>query len=136
MVEKKSVPIGVKIISVFYYIGAVLGVIAGLLWIFAARSIGTNVMQTPFGALGSSLIVVGGIVFIGLGVFGFFVGRGLRKARPWARIAVLIFAALGILVSLISMVLGDIASNIPNLVMQSAIGGYLLFNKSVKKAFA
>jgi len=133
----QSVPTGVKVIAVLYYIGAVLGVIFGLLFLVGAGLMGSIANQIPLlGALGGALFVVGGIILIGLGVLGFFVGRGLWKAKPWARIVAIIFAALGILMAVISMVQGNIASNIFNLVIQLVIGGYLLFSNSVKEAFA
>jgi len=137
MSDGQSVPTGVKIIAVLYYIGAVLGVIFGLLFLVGAGMMGSIASQIPLlGALGGALFFVLGIILIGLGVLGFFVGRGLWKARPWARIVAIIFAALGILMAVISMVQGNIASNIFNLVIQLVIGGYLLFSNRVKEAFA
>jgi uncharacterized membrane protein (DUF2068 family) len=108
-----------------------------LLFLVGAGMMGSIANQIPLlGALGAGLFVVGGIIMIGLGVLGFFVGRGLWKARPWARIVAIIFAALGILMAVISMIQGSIASNIFNLVIQLVIGGYLLFSNNVKQAFA
>jgi len=133
----QSVPTGVKVIAVLYYIGAVFGIIFGLLFLVGAGMMGSIAKQIPLlGALGAGLFVLGGIIMIGLGVLGFFVGRGLWKARPWARIVVIILSALGILMAVISMVQGNIASNIFNLVIQLVIGGYLLFSNNVKQAFA
>lgn len=137
MSDGRSVPTGVKVIAILYYIGAVLGIIFGLLFLVGAGAIGSIASQIPvLGALGAGLFVVGGIILIGLGVFGFFVGRGLWKARPWARIVAIIFAILGILMAIISMIQGSIASNIFNFVIQVVIGGYLLFSNNVKQAFA
>jgi len=137
MSDGQSVPTGVKVIAVLYYIGAVLGIIFGLLFLVGTGMMGSIANQIPLlGALGAGLFVVGGIIMIGLGVLGFFVGRGLWKARPWARIVAIIFAALGILMAVISMIQGSIASNIFNLVIQLVIGGYLLFSNNVKQAFA
>ncbi|MGD9276902.1 MAG: hypothetical protein PVJ67_07055 [Candidatus Pacearchaeota archaeon] len=137
MSDGQSVPTGVKVIAVLYYIGAVLGIIFGLLFLVGAGAIGSIASQIPvLGALGAGLFIVGGIILIGLGVLGFFVGRGLWKARPWARIVAIIFAVLGILMAIISMIQGSIASNIFNLVIQLVIGGYLLFSNNVKQAFA
>jgi len=137
MSDGQSAPTGVKVIAVLYYIGAVLGIIFGLLFLVGAGAIGSIASQIPvIGALGAGLFVVGGIILIGLGVLGFFVGRGLWKARPWARIVAIIFAVLGILMAIISMIQGSIASNIFNLVIQLVIGGYLLFSSKVKEAFA
>lgn len=137
MVGERSVPTGVKIISVIYYIGAVFGILLGLLFFVGAGYLDSIADQIPLlGAIGSGLFVIGGIIFIGLGILGFFVGRGLWKARPWARIVVIIFAGLGSLMSIISMIQVSIVNNIIGLVIQLVIGGYLLFNNSVKEAFA
>ncbi len=137
MSSRQSVPTGVKVIAVLYYIGAILGIIFGLLFLIGTGTIDSIADQIPMlVALGASLFVVSGIILIGLGVLGFFIGRGLWKARPWARIVTIVFAALGILMAVISMIQGDIAGNILGLVIELIIGGYLLFNNNVKEAFA
>ena len=136
MSDGQSVPTGVKVIAVLYYISAVLGIIFGLLFLVGAGMMGSIINQIPLlGALGAGLFVVGGIMMIGLGVLGFFVGRGLWKARPWARIVAIIFAGLGILMAVISMIQGNIVTNVFNLVLHLVIGGYLMFNTKVKEAF-
>jgi len=137
MSEKKSVPTGVKVIAVIHYIGAVLGLLVGLLWIISAGHLGSSAIQVPIiGAIGVGLFIAGGIIFMSLGILAFFLGRGLWKAKPWARIVVIIFSALGVLMSIISITQGGIISSIPNLVIQGTIGGYLLFNNKVKQAFS
>ena len=137
MADGQSVPTGVKVISVLYYIGAVLGVIFGLLFFVGAGTMGAIAEQIPLlGALGASIFIVGGIIMVGLGVLGFFVGRGLWKAKPWARIVAIIVACVGILMAIISMIQGNIASNIFSLVINLVIGGYLLFASSAREAFA
>tara|TARA_Y100000310_G_C20274525_1_gene619606 strand:- start:52 stop:498 length:447 start_codon:yes stop_codon:yes gene_type:complete len=134
---KQSAPVGVKVIAVLYYISAVLGIIFGLLLLVGAGTIGTIVSQSPFfEALGAAwLFVIAGIIMIGLSVFGFFIGRGLWKARPWARIVAIILTALGILIAVILIIQGDLKDNILSLVINSIIAGYLLFNNNVKQAF-
>jgi|SRR3989344_149147 len=132
-----SVPTGVKIISVLYYIGAVFGLLFGILFIVGAGFIGSIASQIPLiGALGAGLFIVGGIIMIVFGILGFFIGRGLWKGRNWARIVAIIFACLGILIAIISMIQGSIISNIFSLVINGIIGGYLLFSSKVKEAFA
>lgn len=134
---EKSVPTGVKIIAVLYYIGAVLGIIFGLLFLVGAGMMSSIADKIPLlGAFGAGLFIIGGIIMIGLGVLNLFIGIGLWKARSWARTVAIIFAVLGILMSIIFMIQGNIAGNIFNLVIQLIIGGYLLFSKNVKEAFA
>jgi hypothetical protein len=134
---QKEIPTGVKIISVLYYIGAVLFALLGILFIVGAGMINTIASEIPLIAeLGAGLFVVAGIIMIALGVLAFFIGKGLWKAKSWARILVIILSCLGVLSTLISMIQGDISSNIFNLLLNGVIGGYLWFNNSVKKAFA
>lgn len=142
MSDKQSVPTGVKIIAVLYYIGTFFGIIFGLLFLVGAGALNSVANKIPslgvLGTLGAGLFIIGGIIVIGLGVLSFFIGRGLWKAKNWARIVAIVFAALGILMSMIMMIMmpGSIVSNIFNLVIDLLIGGYLLFSKDVKQAFA
>lgn len=67
-------------------------------------------------------------------VFGFFVGVGLWKARPWARIVAIILACLGVLVGVVSIIQGKIELNIiVSIFIDGFIGGYLMFSNDVKK---
>jgi hypothetical protein len=137
MAAEKQIPTGVKIISILYYIGAVLGVIIGLLFIVAAGMMASFADQIPLiGSLGTGLFIVGGIILIGLGVLGFFIGKGLWKLKSWARITAIVFACLGVLSALTSMFQGDFSGNIFGLVFNGVIGWYLLLNKEAKQAFA
>lgn len=135
MANEKSVPTGVKVISVLYYIGAAFGIIFGLLLIVGSGVI-SSLLGSVFGALGAGLFIFWGIILLALGILGIFVGIGLWKARPWARIVAIIFSCLGILMAIISIVSGNIVSQLFNLIFQGVIAGYLLFNNSVKQAFA
>jgi len=129
-----EVPTGVKVISVLYYIGAALELLLAIALFIGAGTIASKI--PIIGAIGSGLFIVVGVVLIGLAVLSFFVGRGLWKAQKWARIVAIIFSVLGVLMALLGMVQGQIASNIISLVISGAIGGYLLFSKDVKAAFA
>ena len=132
----RVVPVGVKIISILYYIGAVFGIITGLLFFAGAGMMGSIADQIPlFEVIGVGLFIIGGIIMLGLSVLGFFVGRGLWKARPWARIVAIIFACMGVLAAITGMVQGSITSNVFSLVVNLIIGGYLLFSVSVKESF-
>lgn len=132
-----SVPVLVKVISVLYYIGAVSGLISGVLFIAGAGLVSSLFSTIPFlGSLGSGLFIVVGIVFLALGVFGFFIARGLWKGKNWTRVIVIIFSALGALWAIFFIVQGSIINGVINLLVNGFIGGYLLFSKNVKEAFA
>jgi hypothetical protein len=133
-----NVPTGVKVISVLYYIAAVLSLLGGIAMLVGAGLIGSLANSIPLlGLFGGGLFVVGAIIMIGLAALDFFVGLGLWKGQQWARIVAIIFAALGALSALVSLVQGNIGGGgIVGLIIHGLIGGYLLLNSSVKMAFA
>ena len=131
-----EVPTGVKVISVLYYIGAGFGLLFGLLFLVGSGFIGTIASKISLlGVLGPGLFIVVGIILIGLGVLGIFIGRGLWKGKNWARIVAVIFAVLGILSELFSVFKGGYSS-LFGLLINLIIGGYLLFNSAIKTAFS
>ena len=136
-VNVKTIPTGVKIISILYYIGAVFAAISGILFIIGASFISSLLNSIPLlSALGSSLFIVVGIVFILLGILQFFIARGLWKGRNWARVLVIIFSVIAILLGIYVIIQGSIMNGIINLVFSGIIGGYLLFSRKVKDAFS
>ena len=131
--EGQPVPTGVKIISVLYYIGAVVELLLGIALFFGAGALKAKI---PFLAFLGPFLVIGGIVLVGFAVLSFFVGMGLWKGRKWSRIVAIVFAVLGVLLAVVGMVQGQIASNIVSLAISAAVGGYLLFSSDVKSAFS
>lgn len=128
---KKEVPAGVKIISVLYYIGAGLSVLAAIGFIIA----GSKLADIPILSIFSGLVFAAVIGFIAMAILDFFLGRGLWRAQKWARIVVIILAILAFIGAVINLVRGQLNSII-SLVVTAIIGGYLLFSKEVKQAFA
>ncbi len=136
MAGSSKVPVGAKIISVLYYISAVVLVILGILLLVGAGMVGSLLGSIPrIGVFGTSLFIVLGIIMIALGVLCFFVGRGLWKGKQWARIVAIILAILGIIGAVMGMVQGNVSGNIVSLIIHLIIGGYLLLSKGVKQAF-
>lgn len=123
-------PTGVKVISVLFYIEAVLSVILAIV-AFVAGNVLAN-MGIPFvTALGVGL----GIILLIWAVLTFFIGRGLWKGQSWARILAIVFAVLGLIGSISSLASGVILSGIVGLLVSGAIGWYLIFCKQVKTFF-
>jgi len=132
----KQIPVGVKIISVLYYIGAVVMLLLGITMIFGAGFMGSLANQIPFMAiLGTGFFIIGAIIIIAFAVLSLFVARGLWKGQKWARIVAIIFAVLGVIGAIINIVSGDFGSII-KLIINGLIGYYLWFVNSVKTAFA
>jgi len=137
----KAVPIGVKILSILSYIGAFGLIICGVILLVGGGIIGSAIgpmlEAIPFiGSFIGGLLVAAGIIMIGFGVLAIFVGRGLWKGSNWARILVIVLTFLGALMSIISMVAGFDPTIIINIIINLAIGLYLLLSSSVKRAFA
>lgn len=133
----KKAPVGVQIISVIYYIAAVLCAIAGILFIVGANAIvALLVASAPqLGEVSSLVFIVLGIVLIAIGVLAFFVGRGLWKLKSWARILAIIFAILGVMSAIYSMVKGFAVGDAIKLVVHAFMGAYLTFSKESIQAF-
>ena len=91
-------------------------------------------------AAGSSIsansFILLGLLMITLGVFEYFVGRGLWKLQNWARFVVLFFSGLGLVMAIISLFQGSLVTPISSLAINGLIVWYLGFSKSVRKAFA
>ena len=144
MSDEKSVPVLVKVLAIFHYVGAGLIAIVGLTSIFFlglfSIVLGT-ILPDFFSELGG-FALIGMIlpVFLSLGfaVLYFFIGRGLWKAQNWARILVIVSAGLGVLATIIYLLLGmfkPVVDSIPYSLFSIGIALYLLLNKKVKEAF-
>lgn len=133
---RKEIPIGVKIISILYYISAGFGVLFAI-FLFAGFGFLSTLMPflTTISAIGYILVIFCAIMALAFSVLSFFVARGLSKAKNWARMTAIVFAGLGVLGGLSSFASGFNFSMVIELVIQAAIGGYLLFNKEAKAYF-
>ncbi|MCX6749749.1 MAG: hypothetical protein NTW17_03345 [Candidatus Pacearchaeota archaeon] len=137
MVVEKNVPTGVKVISILYYIGAVVGIILGLGLMVGAGLVGSWLSAIGLGMIGAGLFIAAGLISLAMGVLAIFIGRGLWKARLWARVAAIVLSCLGILAIFWFMLHGgNILSDLFVIIVQGIMGGYLWFNTEVKKAFA
>ena len=130
-------PTGVKVLSILMYIGALLLLLLGVILLiaaFATPDLGPDFEM--FAAMFRGLFMFGGVICVAIGILNIFVGRGLWKGQKWARIITIIFAALGIANVMWAMGANGIFNTILGLAINGWIGGYLLFNKKVKTAFA
>lgn len=140
-VRKSEIPIGVKVISVLYYLGAVFLLFMGILSFIGSSFVGDYLLRSEsdplVGALTGGVFAVIGVVFILFAILSFFIGRGLWNAKQWARVLVIIFAVLGVLNGLTTMIGGNvfIGIGIVTLIINGVIGGYIAFSKSVSRAF-
>lgn len=134
-----GVPTGVKVIAVLEYIFAAILLLLALLF-FVASAFVEEVLQSagvdalPSGA-GATIAIGIGVLFLGIAVLSFFIGRGLWNGRNWARILAIVFSAIWAILDVMSVANGQFSSII-TLAVNALIGGYLLFSEEVKAAFA
>jgi len=107
-IVNKEAPIGVKVISLMFYVFALGSLFLGLLLIFLGKSLVFLLDRFAgdlSGALNVSgtLIIIIGITLICFSLFQFFVGKGLRKGDKWARkttIGLMIIVVVSAIVSI------------------------------------
>lgn len=124
MEQKTKVPKLVRAIAILNYIGASVGPLAiGALFF-----------------IGGEISIIAGMFAIPILIFSalsFSIGRGLYRAKNWARILSIILG-IGSLFWGIALISRDglsVSMSI-NTVLNLLITGYLLFNKEVKAVFA
>lgn len=128
----KEIPTGVKVISIFYYIGAAFATIGGILFLVSTAFMSTLFTSIIPTTLGSGLFIFAGIIILAFGILDFFIAKGLWNVKKWARILVIVLSCLVVLTGLTSI--SSIVSVI-SIVISGLIGGYLIFSKKVKAAF-
>lgn len=130
-----GVPVGVKIISVLYYIAAVISILFGLLALIGSKVFAPYFSTLwPEVALSGKIAVLGAILIVFAALF-FFIARGLWKGQKWARIVAIISAILGLVSAILKIPKID-TRVIANLIIHGLVLGYLLLSKKVRKAFA
>jgi len=134
----KKVPVGVQVASILFYISAGLCALLGLFFIIGANMLVSLVVDsTPEIAsiITGPIFIIIGIILIGIGVLSFFVGRGLWKLKPWARILAIILAIVCIIYTVYTMIKSFAFIQIIDLIIGGFIAIYLIFGNEAKKAF-
>jgi len=126
--KKKSIPLGIKVISIFYYLISVFSIIGGIILIIGGNEF---ITKDPSLAPLEGIATIGGIMLLAFGIFSIFVAKNLWKGKNWAKWAVIIISGLEVIISL-----SNIIENIITIIINAIILGYLFFSKSVKTAFA
>jgi len=127
-------PLVVKIISILGYIAAGFCILFGLVMLFGSQFIIgmmpiANIPNLTSAMVGA-VITVMAIILIAVGIFGFFLAKGLWEHKNWARIVAIVFSALGVLGGLTSLPRG-----IVGLVIHGAVIYFLAFDKNVIRLF-
>ena len=116
---RPPVPTLVKVIAILGIIFTVIGVIAALFFI------GIFLMGS------GKAILLAGLPVVALSIW---IGISLYKGKNWARILYIIFMGFGVLSAVLGLVRNE-PGVLFGLIINLAVGGYLLLNKNVKAAF-
>jgi|SRR3989344_5716486 len=125
-------PIGIKILSILFYISGFVELIFGLLLFSGIKNVLNNTVS--FTSLISGFITLFGVILLIFGLISIILATGLWKGKNWARIVTLIFTILSI-IGILSSILQGKFSNLISLTIEILIVYYLLFNKDVKTFF-
>ena len=114
----------IKLVSILFWISAGLNIFFGINTLIGILFI------SSFFSIGN---ILSSILSLGLGIFLFFVGRGLWKKRKWARITAIIITFLGILISIKAIFKLTMPSFITQLNVFSPLNSwvYLVLNGSI-----
>ena len=133
--KKRKAPLGIKIISIIYYIASFLYLAIAIVAFFKQDIISELSKLELLPVMNSDTIIIFGIFFLLLSILSFFIARGLLKFQMWARIALLGICALNIVGGIFSILEGNYLSAI-NLLFNLIIACYLIFSRKVKEAFS
>ena len=125
-----SRPAGVTLLGVLYIIMAIIYILSGIVGFL---------LTSPFGDLfGPTLIFSGAmaIVPIVIGIIDLVIGWGLLALKGWARILAIVFAILGLLGGLASLIVIPIGTIIGIIeIILSIIILWYLFKPEIASAF-
>jgi len=138
--SKKRLPNGVKIVSLLYYMWAILWVGFGILVAIGAPFMITYLIElfpqleaVRYGAL-VVLGIIAGLCIVALGVFEYFVARGLWRLKPLARVIAIILSCLAIVNSVVVIASGFQAFQVVRLVVDGGIIAYL-FSREARELY-
>ena len=144
MVEYKYIPFGLKLISIWYYISAIMSVFFGLLIIIGETNligfniIGEEAIQTILSYINSSTffeISLVAVVYFVLGAFYLFIGRGLWRGSYFARTLAITISIIGVSVVLINIMNGLSLADLIYLVVNILVALYLMFSKNIRNMY-
>jgi len=137
--HSSKVPVGAIIISWIYFLASAILMLAGSLVIAGSKAVEGPLSNfaasfSQLALFSSNFLATSGIIMIVIGLLGIVLGIFLWRLKNWARITVVALAALSLLGSIRSIILGKYQV-IGWMAVNVLIICYLLFLKSVKAAF-
>lgn len=132
-----KVPKGVKACSIIYYVNIGLLLIMPLIVIILSNVAGSSSGASLFSIGGTIMGVVLLAVAIPIAILFFFIARGLKQGKNWARVTAIVLSALSFLGSFGQLANGSywIALGAINLILGGFVAGYLIISGNAKDFF-
>ena len=127
-------PIGITIISVLMIIGGIILIFTGLTPLFIGPLISLDSSSNYSTSALGSLITIGGLVLVALGIASLIVSWGLLKGKEWARTITLIISIIAIIIAIISLASSQDLTHIISIIIYGIII-YYMFTDKVKLFF-
>ena len=147
MVKKKSIeeaksaknaPEGIKILSVFYFAGALISFIVGGFLFGFSDNVSQNAalfVQQGLEVPNPMTLIFFGIALLGFAILEYSIAKEILELKSWARSAIVIFSVFGIITAISNLTDGFFASGVFSLLVNGLIIWYLMFKIETKKAF-
>jgi len=114
-------------------IGGIILIFTGITPLFIGPLISLDSSNYSTSALGS-LITIGGLVLVALGIASLIVSWGLLKGKGWARTITLIISIIAIIIAIISLASSQDLTHIISIIIYGIII-YYMFTDKVKLFF-
>jgi hypothetical protein len=134
---------GIWVLTVVAFLSAI-GFISASLQVFSLSDVFRGTAGLPLadpstgaavGYVTSNQFLGIGFALIALGLFSYFMGKGLLKGKKWSKMAVGVIAVIIATMSIVMMVNSYFAIGAAGLIISGLQIWYLFFNKSTKKYF-
>ncbi len=122
-------PIGITIISVLMIIGGIILIFTGVTPLFIGPLISLDSSSNYSTSALGSLITIGGLVLVALGIASLIVSWGLLKGKGWARTITLIISIIAIIIAIISLASSQDLTHIISIIIYGIIIYYMFTNK-------
>lgn len=144
---KREIPKEVKILSILFFIFALISLVIGIIFLFILVSTISSTEFFPAFSMRILILFFGififirGILQIPFSILAFFTGMGLWKGKNWARISAIILIPIGIFLFFVGSLISEnqtmfgVIGNVMGIISFIILIIYLLFNKKIKEAF-
>ena len=130
MMQKPPRPTGITILAILGFIGGILAILGGALFVAVASS---GILSTYGVGMFSGFISLFGGIIIVIGLFAIFVSWGMWSGKSWAWYLAVVLYAIGVIFGLVLLVAGGL-TGIVSLVIDLLLLWYM-FRPHVKAYF-